>query len=216
MEIVSPIPQSLAPNPSSPSPTENCPASSPSSSPASLPVTRRALGVNKKPKPRHHHAAIPSRLARHVAVLIRPRGLMSDKARYDLTWRELVQPVAVRRVTLAVCGHAVEREIGKRHEALRLLVGGGGMRIAPRQPAPRAIVLISLAAVDHDLRHAPLQLLHHPPPPPPLRIATGAVVVEKGVVERVAADAAAPVERDRKSTRLNSSHGYISYAVFCL
>src|SRR3989449_8321044 len=26
----------------------------------------------------------------------------------------------------------------------------------------------------------------------------------------------APLERDRKSTRLNSSHGYISYAVFCL
>src|SRR2546429_5862406 len=26
----------------------------------------------------------------------------------------------------------------------------------------------------------------------------------------------APSERDRKSTRLNSSHGYISYAVFCL
>src|SRR2546422_167711 len=26
----------------------------------------------------------------------------------------------------------------------------------------------------------------------------------------------APVEQDRKSTRLNSSHGYISYAVFCL
>src|SRR2546429_9052800 len=25
-----------------------------------------------------------------------------------------------------------------------------------------------------------------------------------------------PVRRDRKSTRLNSSHGYISYAVFCL
>src|SRR2546422_5279277 len=28
--------------------------------------------------------------------------------------------------------------------------------------------------------------------------------------------AALPDERDRKSTRLNSSHGYISYAVFCL
>src|SRR2546429_4936710 len=27
---------------------------------------------------------------------------------------------------------------------------------------------------------------------------------------------AAAVARDRKSTRLNSSHGYISYAVFCL
>src|SRR5205809_2195617 len=26
----------------------------------------------------------------------------------------------------------------------------------------------------------------------------------------------APLKRDRKSTRLNSSHGYISYAVFCL
>src|SRR2546422_7371412 len=26
----------------------------------------------------------------------------------------------------------------------------------------------------------------------------------------------APASRDRKSTRLNSSHGYISYAVFCL
>src|SRR2546429_1289176 len=26
----------------------------------------------------------------------------------------------------------------------------------------------------------------------------------------------APRRRDRKSTRLNSSHGYISYAVFCL
>src|SRR6266436_6885187 len=25
-----------------------------------------------------------------------------------------------------------------------------------------------------------------------------------------------PCRRDRKSTRLNSSHGYISYAVFCL
>src|SRR2546422_4916150 len=28
--------------------------------------------------------------------------------------------------------------------------------------------------------------------------------------------AAGPAEGDRKSTRLNSSHGYISYAVFCL
>src|SRR5687768_17879638 len=28
--------------------------------------------------------------------------------------------------------------------------------------------------------------------------------------------ARAALEKDRKSTRLNSSHGYISYAVFCL
>src|SRR2546422_11360325 len=29
-------------------------------------------------------------------------------------------------------------------------------------------------------------------------------------------DTGGPLGRDRKSTRLNSSHGYISYAVFCL
>src|SRR2546429_5761931 len=29
-------------------------------------------------------------------------------------------------------------------------------------------------------------------------------------------DRAVPIWGDRKSTRLNSSHGYISYAVFCL
>src|SRR2546422_1142230 len=30
------------------------------------------------------------------------------------------------------------------------------------------------------------------------------------------ADASSQAQSDRKSTRLNSSHGYISYAVFCL
>src|SRR3712207_7321160 len=34
--------------------------------------------------------------------------------------------------------------------------------------------------------------------------------------ERVEADRRAVRERDRKSTRLNSSHANISYAVFCL
>src|SRR5687768_18338996 len=41
-----------------------------------------------------------------------------------------------------------------------------------------------------------------------------------GVVHQVRAGGSVPAElsagRDRKSTRLNSSHGYISYAVFCL
>src|SRR2546422_6697433 len=32
----------------------------------------------------------------------------------------------------------------------------------------------------------------------------------------VAHDVLQDAQRDRKSTRLNSSHGYISYAVFCL
>src|SRR2546429_1703618 len=39
-----------------------------------------------------------------------------------------------------------------------------------------------------------------------------AVARPGGGRDRVSCDA----ERDRKSTRLNSSHGYISYAVFCL
>src|SRR2546429_920145 len=34
-----------------------------------------------------------------------------------------------------------------------------------------------------------------------------------GAIRRKGGDA---IQRDRKSTRLNSSHGYISYAVFCL
>src|SRR6478752_9457350 len=37
-----------------------------------------------------------------------------------------------------------------------------------------------------------------------------------GVTARRASRAKAISRRDRKSTRLNSSHGYISYAVFCL
>src|SRR2546422_5543733 len=34
--------------------------------------------------------------------------------------------------------------------------------------------------------------------------------------QEAAADHAGGCDLDRKSTRLNSSHGYISYAVFCL
>src|SRR2546429_2204332 len=37
------------------------------------------------------------------------------------------------------------------------------------------------------------------------------VLVGRDITDRKRA-----AERDRKSTRLNSSHGYISYAVFCL
>src|SRR2546422_3389125 len=46
------------------------------------------------------------------------------------------------------------------------------------------------------------------------------LVLEHQVVERLVAQdhqrVLAHRLRDRKSTRLNSSHGYISYAVFCL
>src|SRR6478752_5354864 len=39
---------------------------------------------------------------------------------------------------------------------------------------------------------------------------------DRGGDRRIARSARAGRYRDRKSTRLNSSHGYISYAVFCL
>src|SRR5687768_18506268 len=42
-------------------------------------------------------------------------------------------------------------------------------------------------------------------------------VIQRCTIERVALDfRRRDGESDRKSTRLNSSHGYISYAVFCL
>src|SRR2546422_178503 len=42
-------------------------------------------------------------------------------------------------------------------------------------------------------------------------------IARKGDAERVRTQSRlAAAKRDRKSTRLNSSHGYISYAVFCL
>src|SRR2546429_2969969 len=43
--------------------------------------------------------------------------------------------------------------------------------------------------------------------------AAGAAPARRGGKDRGSSAAAS---RDRKSTRLNSSHGYISYAVFCL
>src|SRR2546427_8492122 len=43
--------------------------------------------------------------------------------------------------------------------------------------------------------------------------ASGSVVAESGESQR---RAGVHVSRDRKSTRLNSSHSQISYAVFCL
>src|SRR2546429_1374424 len=47
-----------------------------------------------------------------------------------------------------------------------------------------------------------------------IEILTGRNEAGRGAVD--AATAAIRTARDRKSTRLNSSHGYISYAVFCL
>src|SRR2546429_4648729 len=45
----------------------------------------------------------------------------------------------------------------------------------------------------------------------PMQMPDGTIIArEKGTPQ------GSPISPDRKSTRLNSSHGYISYAVFCL
>src|SRR2546422_5680424 len=44
----------------------------------------------------------------------------------------------------------------------------------------------------------------------------GAVIDDRLKEQLVITVIATGFKRDRKSTRLNSSHGYISYAVFCL
>src|SRR2546429_7300951 len=52
------------------------------------------------------------------------------------------------------------------------------------------------------------QTRHHP---------TVGDAIERGIVKSAEyRRSAGPPSEDRKSTRLNSSHGYISYAVFCL
>src|SRR3712207_7540174 len=58
-------------------------------------------------------------------------------------------------------------------------------------------------------RHVPRRVAGRRDPPPPRHPGHRAVL-------RQHADAVAEVHGDRKSTRLNSSHANISYAVFCL
>src|SRR2546429_9545315 len=46
--------------------------------------------------------------------------------------------------------------------------------------------------------------------------ASNTQAMSAGVTQREFCKTSCVLSRDRKSTRLNSSHGYISYAVFCL
>src|SRR2546429_1998107 len=57
--------------------------------------------------------------------------------------------------------------------------------------------------------HRPRKVIVHLHPQPRIRSATESLFQPDGHFRRNA-------RLDRKSTRLNSSHGYISYAVFCL
>src|SRR5688572_30860810 len=50
----------------------------------------------------------------------------------------------------------------------------------------------------------------------PLRFKTSPALLVRGPLPRLPPVLPSPTCRDRKSTRLNSSHSQISYAVFCL
>src|SRR5207245_5311158 len=83
--------------------------------------------------------------------------------------------------------------------------------LAPEEPAPPPT------------RAAPsppaVEAVPPPPPPPPVEVAPPpALKVAPPPAPKVAPPPALEPEPvlDRKSTRLNSSHGSISYAVFCL
>src|SRR5689334_21215291 len=102
---------------------------------------------------------------------------MSDEAGNNLTGRELILPVAVCGVPLAIGRHAVELEVWERDEALGLLISGGRMRVAAGKPDPGAVVLVGLPSVDHDLGNIAAQRFENAAPAVPLRIFTGAYEV---------------------------------------
>src|SRR5207245_11196305 len=81
------------------------------------------------------------------------------------------------------------------------LGGRARLRVDGQPPLPGAAVA---------LRRPRLSARRHPPAPPARARAP------RGAVPLGHEDQPPELRRDRKSTRLNSSHGSISYAVFCL
>src|SRR5207302_8885988 len=89
------------------------------------------------------------------------------------------------------------------HDALPICHG-------PVWKVPRESVRLPVLAVSLVVGAA-LPPGHGPPVPGAAQVVLGRVDGQRLVVDQVRA-----VPRDRKSTRLNSSHVKISYAVFCL
>src|SRR3712207_7640309 len=79
---------------------------------------------------------------------------------------------------------------------------------------PYTTLFRSLRRVDYEPAAFTIRYPVRPHIPAGFRLAGGQKPDEVGHV--AAADEQPPTVRDRKSTRLNSSHANISYAVFCL
>src|SRR6266511_5136864 len=96
-------------------------------------------------------------------------------------------------------------DIGRRGAVTPQAAGGKDVALPALAPAlPRAFE----APVEHTMHGA----LHR-------RTGHGVALLPQGAVVHallMRGDVAAEISRDRKSTRLNSSHVKISYAVFCL
>src|SRR5215216_5248688 len=103
---------------------------------------------------------------------------------------------------------------GDRRAALRLLAIANALEGMPRAEAARLAGMERQALRDAVLRfnaEGPAGLHDKPRPGRPERLSDGQQAALKAHILR-----GPRPERDRKSTRLNSSHQIISYAVFCL
>src|SRR2546422_7778136 len=126
----------------------------------------------------------------------------------------------------ALCVHDIRRQVAAPHVA-----AGGEWKDPPRQvaeavdivftslPGPPEVEAVALGAdgLIHGLRKGAAFFDLSTNPPAMIR-RIHAAFQEKGVHVLDAPVSGGPIgaktRRDRKSTRLNSSHGYISYAVF--
>src|SRR5438876_7544465 len=85
------------------------------------------------------------------------------------------------------------------------------MRVLERQPLPA-----NAGEADGDDRVAALLLDADDHPLAPARVPNARAHAKRQIVAERLAECRVRHARDRKSTRLNSSHPSISYAVFCL
>src|SRR5688572_32737348 len=110
-----------------------------------------------------------------------------------------VDPLAARRIAVIVPTRGAGESLRRTLEALRFDTAGRSVFVAPE-----ILTRADLYARLHE---------HLPGAPPMLSEFEREVLFKR--LARVASDSGAEAP-DRKSTRLNSSHSQISYAVFCL